>query len=426
KILCHIPLFKREFFSLTWDRYIKKELFHFHGLIQTKLLRRRRFIDYEYNWNLASFRFWTFDSGLRLFSFDPIEFNLNLTNDYLWYGKWAIDFYLKLSNNRQLIRFNHKYHYTTLRSNLLFDLQLINSHYDLDFNYYHSNYSIQGQLIKNKHKHSINGYWNTTANILQLDTEQMKSMTLITSTFIKSIIDIHHQKIGVLIEHTTNNFTNDTQIIECNPYLIIQIRPRLFVIHYYTLNDDLSTMMFEWSTFSYLSWNYTGHGRRIIPITKFEIDIRTKYIFHLHTSTFKYSSIYNNKKRQLVIRREPIAEDADDRYIFKMKFHSNRTFLIHLQVLNNHYELIGDPFDENFHWKLHGYFQRDRFNGSLSVSNNDWWLSSKLNFNSSFYISTGRYVQLISTSDPQIAFEFLLKSRLHFAFQYSGLQSIIA
>ncbi|CAF4301893.1 unnamed protein product, partial [Rotaria sp. Silwood2] len=426
KILCHIPLFKREFFSLTWDRYIKKELFHFHGLIQTKLLRRRRFIDYEYNWNLASFRVWTFDSGLRLFSFDPIEFNLNLTNDYLWYGKWAIDFYLKLSNNRQLIRFNHKYHYTTLRSNLLFDLQLINSHYDLDFNYYHSNYSIQGQLIKNKHKHSINGYWNTTANILQLDTEQMKSMTLITSTFIKSIIDIHHQKIGVLIEHTTNNFTNDTQIIECNPYLIIQIRPRLFVIHYYTLNDDLSTMMFEWSTFSYLSWNYTGHGRRIIPITKFEIDIRTKYIFHLHTSTFKYSSIYNNKKRQLVIRREPIAEDADDRYIFKMKFHSNRTFLIHLQVLNNHYELIGDPFDENFHWKLHGYFQRDRFNGSLSVSNNDWWLSSKLNFNSSFYISTGRYVQLISTSDPQIAFEFLLKSRLHFAFQYSGLQSIIA
>ncbi|CAF2481225.1 unnamed protein product [Rotaria sp. Silwood2] len=410
-----------EFFSLTWDRYIKKELFHFHGLIQTKLLRRRRFIDYEYNWNLASFRFWTFDSGLRLFSFDPIEFNLNLTNDYLWYGKWAIDFYLKLSNNRQLIRFNHKYHYTTLRSNLLFDLQLINSHYDLDFNYYHSNYSIQGQLIKNKHKHSINGYWNTTANILQLDTEQMKSMTLITSTFIKSIIDIHHQKIGVLIEHTTNNFTNDTQIIECNPYLIIQIRPRLFVIHYYTLNDDLSTMMFEWSTFSYLSWNYTGHGRRIIPITKFEIDIRTKYIFHLHTSTFKYSSIYNNKKRQLVIRREPIAEDADDRYIFKMKFHSNRTFLIHLQVLNNHYELIGDPFDENFHWKLHGYFQRDRFNGSLSVSNNDWWLSSKLNFNSSFYISTGRYVQLISTSDPQIAFEFLLKSRLHFAFQYSEL-----
>ncbi|CAF3840465.1 unnamed protein product, partial [Rotaria sordida] len=213
-LLCHIPLFKREFFSLIWNRYIEKELFHFHGLIQTKFLRRRRFIDYEYNWNLASFRFWMFNSRLRLFSFDPIEFNLNLTNDYLWYGKWAINFYLMLSNHRKLIHFNHKYHYTTFRSNLLFDLHLINSHYDIDFNYYHSNYSIQGQFIENKHKHSIDGYWNTTANILQLNTEQMKSMTTITSKFIKSIIDIDHQKIGVLIERTTDHFTNDTQIIE--------------------------------------------------------------------------------------------------------------------------------------------------------------------------------------------------------------------
>ncbi|CAF5008669.1 unnamed protein product, partial [Rotaria sp. Silwood1] len=425
KILCHIPLFKREFFSLIWNRYIEKELFHFHGLIQTKFLRRRHFIDYEYNWNLASFHFWIFDSRLKLFSFDPIEFNFNITNDYLWYGKWAIDFYLMLSNHRQLIRFNHKYHYTTFRSNFLFDLHLINSHYDLNFNYYHSNYSIQGQFIKNKHTHLIDGFWNTTANILQLNTEEMKSMTLITSTLIKSIIEIYHQKIGVLIERTTNNFTNDTQIIECNPYLIIQIRPRLFVIHYYTLSDDLSTMMFEWSTFSYLSWNYTGHGHRIIPMTKFEIDIRKKYIFHFHTLTFKYSSIYNNKKRQLIIQREPMAEDSDDRYIFKMKFHHNRTFLIHLQVLNNHYEVIGNSYDENFHWKLHGYFQRDQFNGSLLISNNDWWLSSQLNFNSSLYISTGRYVQLIATSDPQIAFEILLKSRFHIAFQYSGLQSII-
>ncbi|CAF0719709.1 unnamed protein product [Rotaria sp. Silwood1] len=184
-------------------------------------------------------------------------------------------------------------------------------------------------------------------------------------------------------------------------------------------------MMFEWSTFSYLSWNYTGHGHRIIPMTKFEIDIRKKYIFHFHTLTFKYSSIYNNKKRQLIIQREPMAEDSDDRYIFKMKFHHNRTFLIHLQVLNNHYEVIGNSYDENFHWKLHGYFQRDQFNGSLLISNNDWWLSSQLNFNSSLYISTGRYVQLIATSDPQIAFEILLKSRFHIAFQYSGLQSII-
>ncbi|CAF3266519.1 unnamed protein product [Rotaria socialis] len=425
-VLCHMPLFKREFFSLIWNRYLEKELFHFHGLIQSKFLRRRRFIDYEYNWNLASVRFWTFNSSLTLFSFDPIEFNFNITNDYLWYGKWAIDFYLMLNNRRQLIRFNHKYHYTTLRSNLFFDLHLINSHYDLDFNYYHLNHSIQGEFIRNKEKYLIDGYWNITENILQLNTEHMTSMSTITSTLIKSIIDINHQKIGVLFELSTNDFTKDTQIIECNPYVWIQICPRLFVFHYYALNDGLSTMMLEWSTPSYLSWNYTGHGRRIIPITKFEIDIRTKYILHLHTTTYKFSSIYNNQKRQLTIRREPVAEDADDRHVFKMKYHRNQTFLIHLQVINNHYEIIGTPYNENFHWKLHGYFQRNPFNGSLSIANTDWWLSSNLNFNSSLYISTGRYVQLIPTSDPQIAFELLLKHRFHFAFQYSGLHFIKA
>jgi hypothetical protein len=125
--------------------------------------------------------------------------------------------------------------------------------------------------------------------------------------------------------------------------LIIQSRPQLLVIHYYTLNDGLSTMMFEWLPHSYLSWNYTGNGPTIFPITKFEIDIRTKYIFHFHTSTFKYSSIYNNKKRQLIIRREPIAEDADDHFELKIKYHYNQTFVIHLQVINNHYEIIGYP-----------------------------------------------------------------------------------
>lgn len=206
----------------------------------------------------------------------------------------------------------------------------------------------------------------------------------------------------------------------------MQIRPRLFMINYYTLNDGLSKMIFEWSTLSYLSWNYTGHGRSLIPLTKFEVDMRKDYIFRMHTTTFKYSSVYNNTKRQLIIRRDPMAEDADDRLKLKIRLHHNSSFLIHLQVINNHYEIIGDHFDESFYWKLHGYFQQDRFNGSLIIFNNDWWLSSKLDFNSSLYISTGRYVQFVSTSDPQIAFEILLKHRFHLAFQYAGLHSLVA
>jgi hypothetical protein len=185
-------------------------------------------------------------------------------------------------------------------------------------------------------------------------------------------------------------------------------------------------MIFEWSTRSYLSWNYTGHARILFPLRKFEIDIRTKYLFRLHTSTFKYSSIYNPKNRQLTIRREPISVDADDRYVFKMKFYHNQTFLIHLQVINNHYEIIGNPSNENFYWQFHGYFHKDPFNGSLILSNSDWLLSSKFDFNSSLYISTGQYVQFISTLDHQIALEIQLKSHLHFVFQYSGLRSLIA
>ncbi|CAF4287149.1 unnamed protein product, partial [Adineta steineri] len=175
----------------------------------------------------------------------------------------------------------------------------------------------------------------------------------------------------------------------CNPYFIIHTRPRLFIIHYYTLNDGLSTMTFEWLTRSYLSWNYTGHGQTIFPITKIEIDLRTKYIFHLHTTTFKYSSIYNNNKHQLILRRQPISEYADDHYELKLKYYHNRTFLIHLQVINNHYEIIGNSNSDDLFWKLHGYFRKDQFNGSLLLSNNDWYLSSKLNINSSLYISTG-------------------------------------
>ncbi|CAF3728309.1 unnamed protein product, partial [Adineta steineri] len=425
-LYCHIPLFKREFFSLIWNRYVHKELFHFHGLIQTKFLRRRRFIDFDYNWNLASFRFWTLNSHITLFSLDPVQLNLNLTNDYLWYGKWAVDFRMMLSNRRELIRLNHKYHYTTFGSNLLFDLYLMNSHYDLDFNYYHLNHSIQGLFIKNKYKNEIDGYWNATTNTLQLNTQHMKSVTIITSTFIKSIIDRYHQKIGVLLERTEDSFTNDTQILECNPYFIIHTRPRLLIIHYYTLNDGLSTMTFEWLTRSYLSWNYTGHGQTIFPITKIEIDLRTKYIFHLHTTTFKYSCIYNNNKHRLILRRQPISEYADDHYELKLKYYQNRTFSIHLQVINNHYEIIGNSNSDDLFWKLHGYFRKDQFNGSLLLSNNDWYLSSKLNINSSLYISTGQYVQLIPTLNPQIALEIFLESYFHFAFQYANIQSLIA
>jgi len=224
KLYIYIPLFKREFFSLTWKRYLQKELFHFCGLIEMKFLRKRRFIDYEYNWNLASIRFWTFNSRLIIFSFDPIQWNFNLTNDYLWNGKWAIDFRLLFGNRRELIRLNHKYHYTTLVSNLLFNFHLVNSHYNLDFNYYHLNYSIQGLFIKNKDRYEINGYWNTTENSLQLNTQDMKSITIITSTFLKSIINIYQQKIGVFIQRTTDAFTNDTQIMEVLDYYKISVR----------------------------------------------------------------------------------------------------------------------------------------------------------------------------------------------------------
>ena len=218
KLLCYIPLFRREFFSLTWHRYVQKDLFHFHGLIQMKILQRKRFFDYKYNWSCASFRLWKLSSRLIILSLDSIQFNLNLTNDYLWYGKWAIDFRLMLSNRRQLIKLNHRYHYTTYGSKFSFDLYLVNSHYDLDFNYYNSNYSIQGQFIKNKNKHKIFGYWNRTSNVLHLNIEQIKSITIITPTFIKSIVNVYKEQIGVLIERTTSHFTDDTRIVKVDKY----------------------------------------------------------------------------------------------------------------------------------------------------------------------------------------------------------------
>ena len=184
--------------------------------------------------------------------------------------------------------------------------------------------------------------------------------------------------------------------------------------------------MYEWSRDSYVSWNYTGHGRTIFPIRKFELDARTNYLFRLHTTTFKYTSMYNFEKRQLIVRRTPLAENADDRFEFKSRYFTNRTFLFHLQVINNHYEIIGQPEPEEFSWQLHGYFRRDPLNGSLVISPSDWWFSSRVDINSSLYISTGRYVQLLPHQDPQLAVEVLLKKRFHVAFQYAGLQSLVA
>lgn len=189
-------------------------------------------------------------------------------------------------------------------------------------------------------------------------------------------------------------------------------------------------MIFEWSTYSYLSWNYTGNSPIIIPLTKFEIDIRRKYLFHFHTSTYKYSFIYNNNKNhQLIIRRESILDDNnnnnDDYYKLKINSYNNQTYLIHLQIINNHYEIIFERNINKYFWNIYGYFHKDKFNGSLIILNNDWLLSLKLNFNSSLYISTGKYVQLISTNDDQISLEILLISHFHFVLQYTGLQSLI-
>ena len=104
--------------------------------------KQKHLIDYEYNWNFASIRFWTITSRLIFLSLDPIQFNFNLTNDYLLYGKWAVNSRIMLSNRRRLMELNHTYHYATFVSNLLFDLHLINSHYNLDVNYSNLNYSI--------------------------------------------------------------------------------------------------------------------------------------------------------------------------------------------------------------------------------------------------------------------------------------------
>lgn len=215
KLSCHIPAFKREFLALTWSRSVQREVLHFHGLIEFKLLRRRHWLDLTYDWNLASIRSWTFETRLNALSFEPIHWSFNITNDYLWYGRWAVNFRMMLGTRRQLIGLHHQYHYTTAMSNLIFDLQLVNTRYDLDFNYYHSNHSIGGRLIKDRQHHPIDGYWNATANALHLNTPSMRSTSTITSTFIKSIVDAQHEKIGVLFERTTNQLTsNDSQIAQ--------------------------------------------------------------------------------------------------------------------------------------------------------------------------------------------------------------------
>ena len=426
KCLCHIPIFRREFFLFTWTRDVQQEFGHFQGTIEMKFLRRRRLFNYQYDWNIASIRFWQFDSRLILFAFDPIQWKMNITNDYFWNGFWMINTRLILGHHRELLRLDHQYHFRSLLSNLLFNLSLINSHYDLNLNYYHGNHSIDGLFVKNRERFQIDGYWNRTENLLQLNTQETKSMTIIRSNFFQSFVEKNDdQKLGILFERTSIHLNTDTQLVDCNPSLIIRRVPQLFLVHYYTFNDGLSSMIVEWTKHSYLSWNYTGQSRIPIPLRKVQIDLRRNYAFRFDTTTFEYSFTYDHDGRQLMVRREPLAEDADDRLILKIQSYPNATFLLDLQVINNHYQLIGEPSANQSSWFLHGHLRKDRFNGSMIFSDFDWFLSSKFDFNSSLLISTGRYVQFIPTSKPQIALEILLRSRWHFLFQYAGLRSLI-
>jgi len=422
KLSSFIPLFKREFLSFVWIRSVQKELFHFSGSIQAKILHKRRLIDYDYDVNLASIRFWTFNSKLSLLSSKPIHWNLNLTNDYLWNGQWTIDFHLTSDQQQELIRLHHQYTYTTLISNLIFQLKLISTKYDLDFNYYHFNQTIGGLWKKNFEIHRITGDWNSTENSLSLNTETMKSKTILQPKLIKILIERLHQQIGFVFQRTR---VNHSDILECNPYLIIQSTARLLEIDYYTINDGLMKMIFEWSTRSYFSWNYTNNARIVLPIQKFEIDTRTNYILHFHTTAFQYSSIYNRQKRQLTLRRLPFDEHSDDIIRLKIRFHLNQTLTTHLQVINNHYRIFAYPNDRKTFWLINGTFRYDHFQAFLNISRNDWLLSSMFQFNSTFHIATGRYVQFLPTNNSQFALEIFLKSRFHSLFQYSGLHSLI-
>ena len=197
-------------------------------------------------------------------------------------------------------------------------------------------------------------------------------------------------------------------------------------MHRYALNDGLSSMMCEWASNSYVSWNYTGHGRIPFSLRKFELDTRTKYLFRLHTTTFKYASILNPNKGQWVVRREPVADGADDRFELKVRLHSNRTLLTHLQVIDNHYHIIAHPCHEDLCWQLHGLLRHDPFNGSLTLCHRDGGFSSKLDFNASLYVNTGRFVQILPHEHPQLAFEILLRDRAHLALQYAGWRSLMA
>ena len=423
---CFIPLFRREFFALTWQRSSQRPWLHFQGALQATLFRRRRLIDYEYDWNFASIHLWTIDSRLNSFSFDPLHWHFNLTNDYLWQGRWTTNGRLMAGAHRQLIRFHQMYLYTRSVSRMLVDLHVMLNHFELDVNYHHGNSSLQGHFKQNDYEHRIHGDWNSTLNRLRLDTQDMRTVTTLTSSSIKSIIERGHQRMGLFIERALNEFANDSDVLECNPYMTIHSRPQLLTMHRYTLNDGLSSMMCEWTSNSYVSWNYTGHGRMPLSLRKLEFDTRTKYLFRLHTTTFKYTSILNLNKGQLILRREPVADGADDRYELKVRLHSNRTFLTHLQVIDNHYHIIADPCQEDLCWQLHGLLRHDPFNGSLMLSHRDGGFSSKLDFNGSLYVNTGHFVQILAHDHPQLALEILLRDRVHLAFQYAGWRSLMA
>jgi hypothetical protein len=208
--------------------------------------------------------------------------------------------------------------------------------------------------------------------------------------------------------------------------VIVQYHPHRYLVHYYTLNDDLTTMKFEWAKSSYVSWIYTGQARKLFPIRKFEYDTRTtKFSVCLHTTTYEYASIYHRDKYQWTIRRIPLLVNADDRFEFKSRYYTNRTFLVQLRIIDNRFRIIGHPIDE-YSWHLQGYFRHDHFNGTLVLSPVASFFSLKCHIGSSFHLFTGQYVQLIPHTDPQLAVEIFWNNYFHLAIQYAGLESLIA
>jgi hypothetical protein len=212
KCLCHLPFFKREFISFVWQRHMTSNFGYFHGSVQMNLLRRRRLIDYDYQWDLGSLTYWSLHSRLTVLSLNPIVWTWNFTNDYLWSGQWNIDFRLLLANHRELIRIYHYYRNNRLLSSIIFDIHLMNKHYYVNVNYSHLNHSIHGNFIRNNNQYPLYGIWSTKNSCLQLNTTDIISTTWFTSTSMKILVQTNEQKLGFLIESTNRQSTDDTDI----------------------------------------------------------------------------------------------------------------------------------------------------------------------------------------------------------------------